>query len=473
MKTILALVTLLGLAASAPAQTVVLHEDFNVAVPPAGWSQIRLNTSAQGWIKSADGRAWHEDEYGIGDADDLLISPVMNLTGLTGAYAHFYSELYYANYLANHPSSYGNGETDIWVRVNGGAWVEVWTEARTVNGTEWQTADLSSVAGQSAVELAIRYFGDFAHEQWVDVIQVDNDPANPTVPPPVYHLVNLPSQFRQLTQPSTTETFESYNGILPNHMAVTSVDAATGVPAPEGWCTIAGGTVVSFSGVRNLEMGLNPISSGGYYVNNALVLGLDATSLASLSVSFWSANLLDEADDFDGVWLSKDGANWLHVVPSYSTVFFWVKTTVDLSAFTSITQGPFYLMFAQADDSAYATTDGIGIDDVTFISGGPAGPSLSKSGSCPGLMTLSLANCSANGSVAMLIGAAGSFTQTNPNKPCLGLTLGLSAPSLVGVLHVNGAGAGGVSFNSSPSLCGLTVQGVDLSSCVATNVVTL
>lgn len=307
----------------------------------------------------------------------------------------------------------------------------------------------------------------------MDVIQVDDDPANPSVPPPVYHLVNLPSQFRQLTQPSVTETFESYNGVVQNHMAVTSVDAVTGLPAPEGWCTIAGGTVVSFSGVRNLEMGLNPISTGGFFVNNALVMGLDATSLASLSVSFWSANLLDEADDFDGVWISKDGANWLHVVSAYSTIFFWVKTTVDLSAFTSITQGPFYLMFAQTDDSAFATTDVIGIDDVTFISGGPAGPSLSKSGNCPGLIALSLANCSPNGSVAMLIGSAGSYTQTNPSKPCQGLTLNLSNPSLVGVLQMNGAGAGGVSFNSSPSLCGLSVQGVDLSSCVATNSVTL
>jgi len=473
MNTSLVLAALLGCAAAAPAQTVVLREDFNAAVPPAGWSQIRLNSSAQGWIPSGDGRAWHEDEYGIGDADDLLVSPVMNLSGLGGAYAHFYTELYYADYLANHPNSYGNGETDIWVRVNGGAWVEVWTETRTVNGTDWQTADLSPVAGQSAVELAIRYFGDFAHEQWVDAIQVDDDPANPTVPPPVHHVVNLPSQFRQLTQPSVTETFESYGGILPSHMAVTSVDAFTGLPAPEGWCTIAGGTVVSFSGVRNLEMGLNPNSAGGFTVNNALVMGLDATSLASLSVSFWSANLLDEADDFDGVWLSQDGANWLHVVPAYSTVFFWVKTTVDLSAFSAITQGPFYLMFAQADDSAYATTDGIGIDDVSFISGGPAGPSLGKSGTCPGAISLSLANCTPNGAVAMLAGAAGNSTQSNPNKPCLGLNLSLQQPALIIVLHANAAGTAGVSFNASPALCGRSIQGVDLGTCVATNRVTL
>jgi hypothetical protein len=473
MKSVLPLLICLGLSVPAFGQNVVLTEDFNLAVPPAGWSQVKVNTAAQGWIPSQDGRAWHEDEYGVGNVDDQLISPVMNLSGLSGVYAHFYTELYYANYLANHPNSVGNGETDIWVRVNGGAWTEVWTETRTQNGTDWVTADLSSVAGQNGVEMAIRFFGDFAHEQWVDVIQVDDDSANPVVPPPAYHLVNLPAQFRPLTQQTTMETFESYAGIVPNHMAVTSVDPVTGLPAPEGWCTIAGGTVVSYSGVRHLEMGLNPVASGGYHVKNALVMGLDATNFAGLTLDFWSANLGDELDDFDGVWISDDGTNWYHVLVTYSTVFFWVHTTVDLAPFASITQGPFYLMFAQTDDYGFATDDGIGIDNVRLISNGPAGPALSKTGSCPGLLTLDLANCSANGNVAMLVGGAGSSVQSNPNRPCFGLTLNVSSPIVAGVLHCNGAGAASYTFNGPPSLCGRTVQGVDLSSCVATNTITL
>jgi hypothetical protein len=460
-------------AAFLPAQNVILYEDFSTAVPPAGWSQVKINPLAVGWYRSLDGRAWHEDELGPGTVDDYLIAPMLDLTAFTGVYAHFYTELFWADYLANHPNSLGNGETDLVVRVNGGAWVEVWTESRTLNGNAWQTADMSAVAGQNNVEFAFRYYGDFAHEQWLDLVQVDDDPANPTIPPPSQFTVNLPAQFLPLTQTLTTDDFEAYAGVLPGHMAVTSVDALTGLPSPDGWCTIAGGTIASHSGVRSLEMGLNPAASGGFYVNNSLVLGLDGTSQASLGLRFWSRNLGDEDDVFDGAWISQDGGSWFHVVESYDTSFLWAQTSVDLAAYSDITRGPFYLMFAQTDDFAFNGADGIDVDDLSFLSSGPAGPSLTKTGSCPGPLTLDLSDCTPGGSVAMLTGAAGSTTQTNPSLPCLGLTVNLASPTLVGILTANAAGAASASFNSSVTMCGATVQGVNLATCQLTNTVTL
>jgi hypothetical protein len=193
----------------------------------------------------------------------------------------------------------------------------------------------------------------------------------------------------------------------------------------------------------------------------------------SLGLRFWSNNLGDEADNFDGVWLSSDGTLWHKALVSYDAGFGWLQNTLDLSAYSDITRGRFYLMFAQTDNFAFNGGDGIAVDDLALQSGGAAGPNLARSGSCPGAITLSLSNCTPGGGVAMLFGPSGSFTQSNPNLPCLGLTVGISAPTLAGVLTANANGDASVSFNAPGAFCGLTVQGVNMADCTATNVVIL
>lgn len=279
--TLLASLAAIALSSTLSAQTVLLREDFTVSVPPAGWSQVKHNSAAQGWIKSADNRAWHEDEpTSVGATDDELISPVINCTGHATVTATFQTELYWSTYLANHPNSQGDGENDLYVRVNGGAWTEVWTDTRTVNSNDQITVDISAVAaGQANVEIAFRFYGTYAQEWWVDWVQVDGS--------------------------------------------------------------------------------------------------------------------------------------------------------------------------------------------------GSAGPTLAKSGSCPGPVTLTVTNATPSASVAYLYGPAGSFTQNNPNKPCLGTTLGISAPTLGAVVGTNGSGGSSIAFNAPAGACGLTVQVVDLSSCLTTNTVTL
>jgi hypothetical protein len=102
---------------------------------------------------------------------------------------------------------------------------------------------------------------------------------------------------------------------------------------------------------------------------------------------------------------------------------------------------------------------------------GPLPPSLSASGSCPGSMTLSVANCTPSSNVAVLYGVAGAFTK--PTNPCAGLVLGISSPSLGAMLGTDAGGAASMTFNAPAAACGKTVQAVDVASCVATNTVVL
>jgi len=105
---------------------------------------------------------------------------------------------------------------------------------------------------------------------------------------------------------------------------------------------------------------------------------------------------------------------------------------------------------------------------VTYTTGGPT---LSKSGTCPGPMTLTLANCTPGGPVAVLYGQPGSFTKNG--NPCNGMQLGISNPTLAAVVGANGAGVATLSFNAPAGACGRTVQGADVTSCTPTNTIVL
>lgn len=173
------------LAGTASAQQY-LYENHNTSVPGPGWTQVKVYPAAAGWIMSGDQRAWHEDEIASGLNDDMLVSPSMDLSAAGSVYVHFYSQLNWANYLANHPSSLGNGENDLWVSTDGGVtWTEVWTDTRQANGTEWTHVDISSYAGNSNVQIGLRFYGDYAQEWWIDEVVVD---ANPIFPPPPFNL---------------------------------------------------------------------------------------------------------------------------------------------------------------------------------------------------------------------------------------------------------------------------------------------
>lgn len=95
------------------------------------------------------------------------------------------------------------------------------------------------------------------------------------------------------------------------------------------------------------------------------------------------------------------------------------------------------------------------------------GPSLTKSGSCPGAMVLTVSGGTVGQNVAVVYGPAGFFIK--PTPPCQGIELGISAPQLGAMIPTNAAGIATLSFNAPSGACGLTVQGVDLNSCGVSN----
>ncbi|MDA1259934.1 MAG: hypothetical protein O3A20_04870 [Planctomycetota bacterium] len=103
--------------------------------------------------------------------------------------------------------------------------------------------------------------------------------------------------------------------------------------------------------------------------------------------------------------------------------------------------------------------------------GAPSGPILSKSGSCPGPITLDVNGATANGSVVILYGTAGSTTK--PTGFCAGTTVAISNPQVGATLNANGSGTASLTVNLPAGACGRTVQGVDVGTCTPTNAIVL
>lgn len=99
------------------------------------------------------------------------------------------------------------------------------------------------------------------------------------------------------------------------------------------------------------------------------------------------------------------------------------------------------------------------------------GPVLTKSGSCPGPITLTITGATANGKVAVACGQAGAFARSTP--PCIGVMLGVTPPAKTVILTADRAGTAVLNFNAPPGVCGCSVQSVDVATCAPTNVIVL
>lgn len=102
---------------------------------------------------------------------------------------------------------------------------------------------------------------------------------------------------------------------------------------------------------------------------------------------------------------------------------------------------------------------------------GPGGPTLGKSGTCPGSMSVHVAGCTPGGGVAIIYGQAGSHVKGG--AVCNGTVVRITRPTLCSVLNADASGNAGKTFNAPPGACGLTVQAVDISTCATSNTVTL
>ena len=159
------------------AQSVALSEDFSgPSFPPTGWTQLKLGPNNSGW--AGGGRAWHEDFTG-GTTENYLISPPLDLSSYTQVFLHFEGETNYATYLANHPTSNGDGVSNVEITTDGGAtWTVIWTDtSQTAGDTYAPNIDISAYAGMSNVHVAYYFYGTFAQEWWIDNVIVDDEPV--------------------------------------------------------------------------------------------------------------------------------------------------------------------------------------------------------------------------------------------------------------------------------------------------------
>lgn len=191
----------------------------------------------------------------------------------------------------------------------------------------------------------------------------------------------------------------------------------------------------------------------------------------TLSISLWdnlptaggvqlatASGLASPGAYFDVFWPS------VAVTPG-NTYYLVFSTTVSMCYAGDTTNPyPFGQVYANAGFGSWPTFD------YTFHTYTDGGLSLSKSGTCPGIVQISLSGATAGGGVAFAFGPAGSFTLPGA---CAGTVIDISSPTLAGIFTADGSGNVSASPNLPAGLCGLTLQAVDLTSCSVSNTVIL
>lgn len=109
--------------------------------------------------------------------------------------------------------------------------------------------------------------------------------------------------------------------------------------------------------------------------------------------------------------------------------------------------------------------------DYTFRTWTDGGFSLSKSGTCPGPVQISVSGATTGGNVAFAYGPAGSFVL--PPGPCAGTVLSISSPTLAAIVAADASGNIAISPTLPAGICGLTLQCVDMTTCTPSNTVVL
>lgn len=154
-------------------------------MPPAGWTTQNLNgsvTFSEPWNTDGYGQAWHGDGGSAdGQAENILVTPLMDFTGMSEVYFHMDITTNFVGYMAHSNPSYGNGVTTLEISHDGGVtWMVEWTDdidAADQNVVLDREIDLSAHAGHTGVMLGIHFSGDWAHEIWVDNVVIDDQGA--------------------------------------------------------------------------------------------------------------------------------------------------------------------------------------------------------------------------------------------------------------------------------------------------------
>lgn len=178
MIKILSTILLLAVATPVLRAQVVLAEDFSAGVPPTGWTVVEVASAPSDTWTSASGRAahyWGTAGGGSLSVDNFLVSPVVDLSAITGANLSFWGTTGWASYLANHPGSNGDGISNVEVSNDGGlTWTTVWTDNAFWDNQVYNPCiDLSAYDGQAAVQFQFHYYGWAAHEWQLDDVVLE------------------------------------------------------------------------------------------------------------------------------------------------------------------------------------------------------------------------------------------------------------------------------------------------------------
>jgi hypothetical protein len=98
-------------------------------------------------------------------------------------------------------------------------------------------------------------------------------------------------------------------------------------------------------------------------------------------------------------------------------------------------------------------------------------PSLTKLGSCPGPITLTVYGGTIGNDVAIAYGKAGYYVK--PSPPCQGIELGIEVPVFAVLTPTFVSGKASVNFMAPIGACGITFQAVDVASCKVSNPIVL
>ncbi|MCL7460215.1 S8 family serine peptidase [Micromonospora sp. MSM11] len=151
------------------------YETFDGSTVPAGWSVVDHAGSGQVWKFTDDGARGNltggtgnfaiidSDEYGSGGKQDTsLVSPVVDLTGVTAPVIRFNQDY---NWL-------GSDRADVDLSLDGGTtWTNVLRQAADVRGPKVTEFAVPQAAGQAQARVRFRYY-DASYEWWWSVDNV-------------------------------------------------------------------------------------------------------------------------------------------------------------------------------------------------------------------------------------------------------------------------------------------------------------
>jgi hypothetical protein len=258
--------------------------------------------------------------------------------------------------------------------------------------------------------------------------------------------------------------------------AIIACGAASSASAQQCLDQDASANNACMAGFGQVDLAQSFIQSAAGNINGAgIYMNPSYGSPETLTIGLWD-NLPNAGGNLlaSGTGLASPGSyfdvSWPCVnVTAGMTYYLVFSSTASMCYDGDVNNGyPNGMVFA---NPGYGAFPGFDYTFRTYNCCGSGGPVLSKSGICPGVMTISVTGATPNAQVAILYGAPGSFTRQN--GLCAGTTVAISNPTLGPILTANGAGLASLSFSAPPGICGRTVQCVDLSSCVPTNSIIL